>query len=83
MSRALGSLILILLGAGVLGVAWQGFVRGVIPAGSAGLRPYRPSRAHNPLAFRFFLTLYFCGGMALAVWGVLALFGAAPALELR
>jgi len=26
---------------------------------------------------------YLCGGMTLAVWGILALFGAAPPLELR
>ena len=83
MLRALGSIILILLGAGVLAVAWQGFLNGIIPAGSAGLRPYRPNRADNPLAFRFFLSLYFCGGIALVVWGVLVMFGAAPALELN
>ena len=82
MPRAVGSIILILLGAGVLAVAWRGYLAGVIPAGAAGLRAYRPSREDNPLAFRFFLTLYFCGGMALAVWGILALFGAAPALKL-
>jgi hypothetical protein len=82
MSRALGSIILILLGAGILAVAWRGYLAGVIPAGAAGLRAYRPNRKDNPLAFRFFLTFYFCGGMALAVWGILALFGAAPALKL-
>ncbi len=42
----------------------------------------RPNRSDNPLAFDFFLLLYFCAGMALAVEGILALFGAAPALEL-
>ncbi len=82
MPRALGSIILILLGAGVLAIAWRGYLAGVIPAGAAGLRAYRPNREDNPLAFRFFLTLYFCGGMVLAVWGILALFGAAPALKL-
>ncbi len=82
MPRMFGSIVLILLGAGVLAVAWQGYVRGILPAGSAGWRAYRPNRQDNPLAFRFFLTLYFCGGMALAVWGILALFGAAPALKL-
>lgn len=82
MPRALGSIILILFGAGVLAVAWQGHVRGILPAGSAGLRAWSPNRRDNPLAFRFFLALYVCGGMALAVWGILALFGAAPALKL-
>ena len=82
MPRALSSIILILLGAGILAVAWRGYLAGVVPAGAAGLRAYRPNRKDNPLAFRFFLTLYFCGGMALAVWGILALFGAAPALKL-
>ncbi|HZF24957.1 MAG TPA: hypothetical protein VEZ88_01755 [Steroidobacteraceae bacterium] len=83
MPRTLGSIILILLGAGVLAVAWRGHLVGVLPAGAAGFRPYRPNRDDNPLAFRFFLAVYFCGGMALAVWGILALFGAAPALRLR
>jgi hypothetical protein len=82
MPRALGSVILILLGAGVLAVAWRGYLAGVIPAGAAGVKAYRPNRDENPLAFWFFLALYFCGGMALAVWGILALFGAAPALKL-
>jgi amino acid transporter len=83
MPRTLGSLILIVLGAGVLAVAWQGYVAGVLPAGSAGWRAYRPNRQDNPLAFHFFLALYLCGGMALVVWGILALFGAAPALKLN
>lgn len=83
MSRAVGSIILILFGCGVLAVAWRGFLARELPAGSAGWRAYRPNRSDNPLAFHFFLLLYFCGGMALAVWGILALFGAAPALELR
>jgi hypothetical protein len=82
MPRTFGSIVLIILGAGVLAVAWQGYVSGILPAGSAGWRAYRPNRRDSPLAFRFFLTLYFCGGMALAVWGILALFGAAPALKL-
>ena len=82
MPRALGSIILILLGAGVLAVAWQGYLAGVLPAGATGWRAYRPNRSDNPLAFRFFLALYFCGGMTLAVWGILALFGAAPPLKL-
>lgn len=83
MPRVVGSVILILLGAGILAVAWRGYLAGVLPAGSAGWRAYRPQRDDDPFAFRFFLVLYFCGGMALVVWGILALFGAAPALKLR
>jgi hypothetical protein len=81
-ARALGSVTLILLGAGVLAVAWQGYLAGVLPAGAAGMRAYRPNRVDNPFAFHCFLALYFCGGLTLTVWGILALFGAAPALRL-
>jgi hypothetical protein len=42
-----------------------------------------PSRATNPFAFHCFLTLYFTGGMALAVWGLLALVGMVPPLRLQ
>lgn len=83
MPHAVGSIILLLVGCAVLAVAWRGYLAGELPAGSAGWRSYRANRSDNPFAFHFFLTLYFCVGMALAVWGILALFGAAPALELR
>ena len=54
----------------------QGFLAGELPAGVAYFRArYRPNRADNPIAFHFFLALYFCGGVALVVWGILALFG--------
>ena len=66
----------------LLAVAWQGYLAGVLPAGSAGWKPYRPNRSDNPFAFHFYLVLYLCAGMTLAVWGILALFGAAPALKL-
>ncbi len=75
-------MVLILFGAGMLAVARQGYVAGVLPAGAAGFQAYRPSRDDNPFAFRVFLALYFCGGLALMVWGILALFGAAPALRI-
>jgi len=83
MERVLSSLFLIVMGAGVLVIARRGYVSGELPAGVAYYRPYRPNRKDNPLAFHFFLALYFCGGMALLVWGILALFGGAPAMELR
>jgi len=83
MTRVLGALFLIAMGSGVLAVAWRGYREGELPAGSNFLKPYRPNRDDNPLAFRFFLTLYYCGGMALAVWGLLSLVGLAPPLRLR
>ena len=82
MTRTLGALFLIAMGAGVLAVAWQGYRRGELPAGSGLFEPFRPNRDDNPLAFHFFLALYYCGGMALAVWGLLSLVGLAPALKL-
>ena len=54
-----------------------------MPAGTSFLRVYRPSRTDNPLAFHYFLVLYFCAGMALAVWGLLILIGMAPPLKLQ
>ena len=81
--QALGALLLIAMGAGVLAVAWRGHGEGELPAGSNFFRPYRPNRENNPFAFRFFLALYFCSGMALTVWGLLALVGMAPPLRLQ
>jgi hypothetical protein len=81
--QTLGALFLIAMGAGVLAVAWRGYQAGELPAGSNFLRPYRPNRDDDPLAFHFFLALYYCGGTALAVWGLLALVGMAPPLKLR
>jgi hypothetical protein len=83
MERTLGSLFLILMGAGLLAVARRGYVSGELPAGVAYYRPYRPNRDDNPLAFHFFLALYFCSGMSLLIWGILALFGGAPPMRLR
>lgn len=83
MERAVGALFLILAGALVLAVAYRGHRRGVLPAGSNFLRPYRPSRDHDPIAYHLFLVLYFAGGMAMVVWGLLSLVGLAPPLELR
>jgi hypothetical protein len=61
----------------------NGHRTGELPAGSRGLRAYRPNRDDNPAAFRFFLALYFCAGMVLCVWGLLALVGLAPPLRWR
>lgn len=83
MTRVLGALFLIAIGSGVLAVAWRGYREGELPAGSSFSEAYRPNRDDNPLAFHFFLALYYCGGIALAVWGLLSLVGLAPALKLH
>ena len=72
------SLLLILLGAVLLAMAWHGHVSGELRAGLRYLRPYRPTRQDNPLAFYLYLLLYLAIGIGATVWGVLALFGAAP-----
>jgi hypothetical protein len=82
-SSLLGALFLIGTGAGVLAVAYHGYRSGELPAGSRGWGTYRPYRVENPLALHFLLALYFCGGMAWAVWGLLALVGMAPPLKWR
>ncbi|MCD6679867.1 MAG: hypothetical protein LT102_04300 [Burkholderiaceae bacterium] len=81
--RTFGALFLITVGAIVLAVGWRGYREGELPAGSNFFRPYRPNRDDNPLAFHFFLALYYASGTALAVWGLLALVGLAPPLPLR
>lgn len=78
-----GALFLILLGAGLLAVAWMGWRSGELPAGSQGWKAWRPNRDDNPLAFHFFLLVYLCGGLALLVWGMMQLLGRAPPLPLR
>lgn len=83
MYRFLSSLFLIAVGALLLAVVLRGYRVGEVPAGVRWLRPYRPNRDDNPIAFRFYLTLYFCSGVALVVWGILALFGAATPVALR
>ncbi len=55
----------------------------MLPAGANFFRTYRPTRKDRPLAVHSFLVLYFCSGMALEVWGLLALIGMAPTLPLR
>jgi hypothetical protein len=79
----LGALFLIACGSGLLAVAYRGWRDGELPAGAKGVHAYRPNREDSPLAFHTFLVLYVCGGIALAVWGLLALIGMAPPLELR
>lgn len=83
MYRLLSSLALIAFGACLLVVARRGWVAGELRAGVEYFRVYRPNREDNPLAFHFYLVLYFVSGMVLVVWGILALFGAAAPIKLR
>jgi hypothetical protein len=84
LAQFVSALVLLVFGGGILAVAWHGYCDGVLPAGPNFLRGrWMPSRANNPVAFHFFVTLYFVGGMALAVWGLLALVGMAPPLRLQ
>jgi hypothetical protein len=83
MLTSLGALFLIAIGSGVLAVVYRGWRDGELPVGSKGLQAYRPNREDNPVAFYAFLVLYVCGGIALAVWGLLVLVGMAPPLKLR
>lgn len=76
------SLFLVFVGGGILAIAYRGYRDGELPAGSNWLRTYRPRRDENPLAFHFFLALYFSGGIALTVWGLLVMIGMAPPLKL-
>lgn len=83
MLSSLGALFLIAIGSGVLAVAYRGWQDGELPAGAKGVSAYRPNREDSPVAFYVFLVLYVCGGIAIAVWGLLVLVGMAPSLEWR
>lgn len=74
-----GALFLIVMGAGVLAVARLGYLSGEVRAGPFS----RPRRDEEPLAFHLFLGLYFFGGFAMTVWGLLILVGMAPPLPIR
>jgi hypothetical protein len=76
------ALLQILLGLGILVVAYRGHQAGEIRAGSAGFEPYTPSRSDAPLAFHAYLVLYVCAGLALLVWGLFALLGLAKPMPL-
>lgn len=82
MPHWLSVLFLLAAGVGLLAVAYHGYRAGELRAGSNFLRGvYRPDREDNRLAFHLFLILYFCAGLALSVWGLLALSGIAPDLK--
>lgn len=82
MPRALAVIVLLGVGAGVLAYAYRGYQDGEVRAGSSLSRGVNfLTRDDNPIAFHFFLGLYFCGGIALCVWGLLAMIGMAPSLR--
>lgn len=81
MPHWLSILFLLVVGVGLLAVAYHGYLTGELRAGTNFWRVYRPRREDNSLAFHLFLTIYFCGGLALCVWGLLALLGTAPDLK--
>lgn len=83
MPNAIICLIIIIIGAIVLAVAWHGYKAGEVRAGASGLSVYRPNRWDNPIAYHFFLGLYFVGGMALIIWGILSMIGAADPIPLQ
>jgi hypothetical protein len=74
---------LLVVGVGLLAVAYRAHHVGEIRAGLAGFKPYRPTRAQRPGAFYFYLTLYICGGLVLLVWGVPVIAGVARPLPLK
>jgi len=75
--------LLLALGCLLLVVAFRGYRSGELPAGRTWFKPYRPNRDDNPVAFHFYLAIYFCGGLALCVWGLLAMVGMAPSVRWR
>lgn len=77
------TIFLLVVGIGLLVVAYRGYLKGEIRAGSSAFRPYTPTREGNPLAFHFFILLYVCGGLALLLWGLLVLAGMAEPLPLN
>ena len=78
MPRCLAIPLLIGMGAALLMAAYRGYMKGEVRAGTSLLAPYRPNRDESPLAFNLFLLVYFCGGLALCVWGLLGMLGMAP-----
>jgi len=82
MERWLSSLFLLGMGAGLLAIAYRGYKAGEVRAGNSLWRLYTPNRWDNPIAFHFFLTLYFVSGLAMCVWGLLAMVGMASPMRL-
>jgi hypothetical protein len=83
MARFSSSIFLLGLGAAFLWMTLTGYRGGELRAGSGLLKPYRRNRDDNPIGFHFYLAMYFCCGVGLCVWGLLALIGMAPPLKWR
>lgn len=84
MLNAIPNLFILCMGALVLAYAWHGYKTGEVRAGSNGLfEIYRPNRWDNPLAYHFFLGMYFLGGMAMIIWGIYSLIGRAEPIPLQ
>jgi hypothetical protein len=73
----IAALAILLFGAILSLVALQGQRSGWLPAGASFLRPLRVRRDENRGAFHLLLLLYGGSGLALEVWGVLAIIGLA------
>ena len=79
----IGALLLFFFGAGFLYVALRARRTGELPAGSNGLRAYRPRRDESPGAFHFFQLLYGALGLFLLGYGALMLAGRVAPLPLQ
>jgi hypothetical protein len=77
------TIFLFIFGIGLLVLAYQGYRKGEIRAGSSLWKPYTPTREDNPLAFHFFILLYTASGFAMLIWGILVLAGMAESLPLN
>lgn len=74
----------LLLGAGVLGVAFQSLRRGWLPMGPNGLRGrVEVQRQGNPFGYWLLFAAYAGGGGAIALFGLRLMFGLAEPLPLQ
>lgn len=83
MPRWLSVVFLVGVGAFLLWVAHKGWREGRVRAGNTVRGVWYAERDAHPLAFRFFVGMYYCAGLALCVWGLLAMVGMAPAMKWR
>ena len=77
------TIFLFIFGIGLLVIAYQGYRKGEIRAGTGISKPYTPTREASPLAFHFFILLYVFGGFGLLIRGILVLAGVAEPLPLN
>jgi hypothetical protein len=83
MPQWLSVVVLLGLGAALLRVAHNGWREGRVRAGNSIRGVWHAERDAHPLAFRFFVGMYYCAGMALCVWGLLVMVGMAPGMRWR